>query len=368
MLSTWRPHLMSKGYCNQNAVCYVIVYHINKYWDTTGGHEMVRMIKRVGVILLLVAVLSVGVGVNLCAQAKKPVVVVVAAALQHDFVRMLMKGTVDTLESLGYEAVTCNADRDYTKYVNDVEAAILRKVDGIICHHADRAKLAPLAKKAYDAGIPMITCDVTEIVPYTISDVTSDGALLGVTAARQILQDIEYKGRILAFRDPASQRQRTRFRMLCAMAEDYPEVKIEDIAGTLGAITENMAAMEALLLKYPKPGDIAAVWGGCDKVTIGVVQALERAGRKEVKAYGIDGDIMALQSIRKGGTYTATVAQSPYEMGRRAVMMLSENMGGKKKEYPPQIFCPLLVVTKDNVVGIAKELYGDNCWKEWGWK
>lgn len=91
--------------------------------------------------------------------------------------------------------------------------------------------------------------------------------------------------------------------------------------------TKAMSVMENLLEKDP---DIKGVYSGNDDMALGVLRAVQ-AKKVDVKIIGTDGTEEAVQSILDGGL-TATIAQSPYNMGFKAVEMAVGAVRGEKIE------------------------------------
>lgn len=91
--------------------------------------------------------------------------------------------------------------------------------------------------------------------------------------------------------------------------------------------TKAMSVMENLL---EKDEDIKGVYAGNDDMALGVLRAVQ-AKKTDVKIIGTDGTEEAVQSILDGGL-TATVAQSPYNMGFKAVEVALEATRGEDIE------------------------------------
>jgi ABC-type sugar transport system substrate-binding protein len=83
-----------------------------------------------------------------------------------------------------------------------------------------------------------------------------------------------------------------------------------------------------------------------DTMALGIAQALQNAGKKDVIVIGVDGAKDAEEAIKKG-TMTATVAQFPYAVGSLGVEACVAAAQGK--DVPARVESPLSVVTQDNV-------------------
>ena len=92
--------------------------------------------------------------------------------------------------------------------------------------------------------------------------------------------------------------------------------------------------------------DIDAVYAHNDEMALGAAVALGSRAGTEVKIIGFDGGGDALEAVR-AGTLSGTIAQSPAELGRQAVLQAVRIINGE----PPQASVPVPVttVTKKNV-------------------
>jgi ABC-type sugar transport system substrate-binding protein len=92
--------------------------------------------------------------------------------------------------------------------------------------------------------------------------------------------------------------------------------------------------------------NISGFFAANDTMALGIAQAAQNAGKKDVIVIGVDGAKDAEMAIKKG-TMTATVAQFPYAVGQLGVEACIAAAQGK--EIPKRVESPLSVVTKDNV-------------------
>lgn len=321
-------------------------------------------------VLMMCCVLTASVAIGLPASSapKKPVIALAAFSTMNDQQIQTIQGFKETVEKLGGQSVVADAMVDQNKHYNNVENFIQQKVDALLVLYGFSERLEPYFKKASEAGIPVITIDVSLHVPYSLCDVTTDNFLMGVTLARRMFADIGYQGKIIQVWSPRSAMGLIRKNMLEAMAKTYPKVSFQEVTiEAADVVPKSMAAMESILMANPQKGSIAAVWAHCDQMGIGPWQAIERAGRKEIKVYSIDGDSQAFHAVRKGG-YGAIVAQSPYQMAKKAVEFAFMALEGKEKNIPSQYFTPFYLVGPENVVEMAELRYGKGCWEKWGWK
>src|SRR4051812_8832573 len=92
-------------------------------------------------------------------------------------------------DKLGVEIVVSDGQVSSTKQTSDVEAAIARKVDGIVISPNEVDAMAPALQEAVDAKIPVITIDrYVAKVPDLIGHVGADNSKGGEAQAELIMK------------------------------------------------------------------------------------------------------------------------------------------------------------------------------------
>ncbi|MFZ8756405.1 substrate-binding domain-containing protein [Microbacterium sp. HMH0099] len=99
--------------------------------------------------------------------------------------------------------------------------------------------------------------------------------------------------------------------------------------------------------------DIAAFFAANDDMGLGIVKAVENAGKTgQIVVVSVDGNQDALESVQSGGL-SATVAQYPYAIGTLGVQACQVALQGG--DLPKNIESPTALVTADNAAdAIAK--------------
>ena len=120
--------------------------------------------------------------------------------------------------------------------------------------------------------------------------------------------------------------------MLKYVAKDYPEIEFiepelkEVIPGT---VEDARKKIQDILVKYPK-GDIAAIWAAWDLPSIGAAQAVDAAGRSEIKVYGADAEPAAIEMVADpNSSFSADMAQDPYKIGQAAIDSTARHLVGE---------------------------------------
>lgn len=92
--------------------------------------------------------------------------------------------------------------------------------------------------------------------------------------------------------------------------------------------------------------DIAAFFAANDDMGLGIVKAVENAGKTgDIAVISVDGNQDALESVQNGGL-TATVAQYPYAIGSLGVQACEVAAAGET--LPETVESPTALVTSDN--------------------
>ncbi len=278
----------------------------------------------------------------------------------HHWDRTAFESAIARVKALGGEPISVQAGRKTEQHISDIENLIQQKPDAIVSILGDAPVLAPVFKKVTDAGIPLFTIDQPS--RYSINNVTSDNYYIGGALAREIAEGMRGKGKILVFNGFKSVRVcNIRYNQLVEVLKDYPEVQIikpelQDVP--TGTVEDASRKVTDMLSRYSK-GEIDAVWACWDIPQIGAAQAIDRAGRNEIKVYGIDGDPTAVDMIADPkSSYTATMAQQPGEIGKASITNVALYLAGRKDAVPGTTYFQPILVNKANVAVTKPQLFG----------
>ncbi len=318
-------------------------------------------------LLLTTAALSLTFGALNVAQAedvpatmslKEKTIGITAIGTDHYWDLMAFQGAQDEVKRLGGTAVALDAGRKDSQQVAQIQTLIAQKPDAIIEQLGNLDVLNPWLKKIKGAGIPLFTIDT--VTPLAINNTTSDNFFIGESVAVQMVQDMNAKGNVLVFNGFYSVPVcAIRYDMLKEVIKRYPDVKIvqpelrDVIPNTVQSAYRDVTDM---LTKNPDKGSISAIWSCWDVPQVGATQAVEAAGRNEIKTYGIDGspDVVKMVADPKSSA-GAVMAQLPYEIGKTAVDNAAKYLNGDKNT-PAFTFVPAVLVTKANASETASKL------------
>jgi ribose transport system substrate-binding protein len=307
-------------------------------------------------LLKLASILALTVATALptiTAAADKPVVGLVMKSLANDFFKNMLEGAEAHAKKRGdYElkAIGMQNETDFESQVNGVENFITQGVDAIVIAPADsRAMVGPI-KKAMEAGITVINFDVS-LDAQAKKDAGIDLAFVGPDnragakmVGEALAKALGEGGKVVILEgnpgaDNAAQRK---LGFEDAIAEG--KLQLLDSRTAHWETEEANTVFTDMLTAHP---DIQGVMAANDSMAIGIVKALDAAGRKDIKVVGFD-NVPAVAPLIKEGKLLATVDQFGSQMAADAIDKALEVVkGGPKLEG--WVKTNIELVTKDNV-------------------
>ncbi|WP_077963219.1 sugar ABC transporter substrate-binding protein [Ensifer adhaerens] len=290
---------------------------------------------------------------TLAMAADKPVVGLVMKSLANDFFKNMLEGAEAHAQKRGdYElkAIGMQNETDFESQLNGVENFITQGVDAIVIAPADsRAMVAPL-KKAMDAGIVVINFDVS-LDEQAKKDAGVDLAFVGPDnrggakmVGDALAKDLGAGAKVVILEgnpgaDNAAQRKRG--------FEDAIAAGKLDLLDSRTAHWETEEANSVFSTMLTAHPDIQGVLAANDSMAIGVVKALDAAGRNDIKVVGFD-NVPAVAPMLKDGKLLATVDQFGSQMAANAIDKALEVVAGGPK-LEGWVKTDIELVTKDNV-------------------
>lgn len=297
------------------------------------------------------------------ADAKPLRIGMAAREITNDYNRDIIAGATRVIEAAGGTLVIADGQTDPRKHNENIENLINSGVNGLIIQLGNAQQLAPVVATANKAGIPVVTTSVGATTPGALAEVGGDELLMAVLMNRALLSSINYQGDVYVVWVPGAPLLETRKRVLEAMVKDFPRVRLHEVP-TEHSPAKVQAQMEDILTANATPGSIAAVWGAYDLLVSGAVEAIRRAGRKEIKVASIDGDRIGFQMLlEEDSPFVATVVQDVPHIGELAAQTVLAALKGEKN-FPSTIFTDAWVTTHANVVASAEKRWGPKIWEE----
>ncbi len=279
---------------------------------------------------------------------------VTVVGTSHHWDLQAFKGQTEELERLGAEVIALDAERNDQTQVNQIQTLIAQRPDAIIQQLGNIKVLNPWLKQIKDAGIPLFTVDT--ITEHSVNNTTSNNYGIGSDLALQIAEDMGGEGKVLVFNGFYSVPVcKIRYDQLKYVMGDFAgieliEPELKDVAPN--TVQQAFSDVTDMLTKFDKDSGLKAVWACWDRPSVGATQAIEKAGRTEVKVYGIDGSPDFVEMIADPNSPAqAVAAQQPYKIGKGAAQNVARYLNGQS--VAPVTFVPAMLITKDNVAELG---------------
>ncbi|GAA2093995.1 substrate-binding domain-containing protein [Actinomadura alba] len=280
-----------------------------------------------------------------------------APAADHGWIAAIAKNAA--AQAKQYSDVTFRAvepTNDINQQIAAVDSLISAKVGALVLLPNDGEQLNQVARKAMDAGIPVVNLD--RVFPDKLSYRTwvgGDNYGLGVAAGDYIGTKLKSKGvsnpvivEIQGIATLPLTQDRSKGFADALKTYGFSVTAKQDAKFTVE--TGNQVASN-LLQAHKK---IDALWNHDDDQGVGVLAAIKQANRKEFFMVGGAGSANAMREIKAGGLLEATVTYSP-TMASSAIKLARLIAQGKgmtdlvERQVPQSITLASETVTKENV-------------------
>ncbi len=297
-----------------------------------------------------------GIGRDFALSLEGKTIGVTIVGTDHHWDLMAYQGQIEQLEALGAEVIALDAGRNDQTQISQIQTLIAQRPDAIIQTLGNIDVLDPWLARVKEAGIPLFTVDT--VTQYALNNTTSNNYNIGADLALQMVQDMAGEGKVVVFNGfygiPVC---KIRYDQLMYVLSNYPGIEV--IQPELRDVIPNTvqsayADVTDMLTKHGPDSGLKAAWACWDIPMIGATQAIEAAGRTEVKTYGVDGSPEYVEMVANPDSPAAAVAaQQPYEIGKTAAMNVARYLNGQT--VPPFTLVPAVLINKAN----ATELAGD---------
>jgi ribose transport system substrate-binding protein len=258
----------------------------------------------------------------------------------------MLKTLSEMATKKGWKANVIDTKGDFGLMASRMEDAVAAKTDAIVIVSADPNQVKTQIAAAAAKGIPVFGCD-SGYIPGMVMNATSDNTAMGTSISQQLFKTINNKGTIVVFTHRPHPGVVKRSIALDGMLKDLPNVKVlsEMHVQVPGPIENARKQMENILTANPNKGSITAVWAAWDEPAIGATQAIQAAGRNEIVVTGIDGTSQAVDMIKKGSPFVASMQQNFRGMAELVTAQIENTFAGKKSAST-EMFAPALLITK----------------------
>ncbi len=260
------------------------------------------------------------------AEEKKPVVGLVMKSLANEFFKSMEEGARKFAEQQGtftLVPVGMNSETDIDTQISAVENFVTRKVDLICVAPADSVGLVAPVKKAIKAGITVVNFDVKlddkALAKAGLKDLVfvgpdnQEGAYL---AGKELARKLGKGAKVFIIEgNPGADNAKMR-------KAGFDKAAKEGGLQVLVSRTAHWETEEAntlvtnLLTQHP---DVQGIMAANDSMALGVVKALDAAGKSgKVQVVGFD-NIPAVQKLVKEGKVLATIDQFGPDMAANCI-------------------------------------------------
>ena len=246
---------------------------------------------------------------------------------------------------------------DVNQQISQVETLISKKVDVIVILPFDGKALTATALKAQLAGIPVVNLDRVFADPRASRTwIGGDNYGMGVAAGTYIAAQMKAKGitdpKIAEIQGisslPLTQQRSQGF----ANALKEAGFKVSNQVSAQFTVESGQSVTADLLQAAPK---LDAIWNHDDDQGVGVLAAIDQAGRKEFFMVGGAGSKNVMDAIKADNTVLKATVTYPPSMAASAMnlaRLIANNKGMSdlvELDVPASITLASATVTKENV-------------------
>lgn len=296
------------------------------------------------------AAAGLALSVGMAAADDRPVVGLIMKSLANEFFQNMLEGAeAHAAERGDYEllAVGMQNETDFESQINAVENFITQGVDAIVVAPADsRAMVRPLIR-AMEAGITVVNFDVAldsgalaeqGVELAFVGPDNRAGAKMAGDALGAALGD---GGRVVIIEGNPGADNATQRRLGFEDSVSEFGLTLVDSRTAHWETEEANQVFSTMLTANP---DIQGVMAANDSMAIGVVRALESAGRTDIAVVGFD-NIPAVGPMIDDGRMLATVDQFGQQMAANAIDLALEVVAGGP-ELEGWVRTPIELVTQ----------------------
>ncbi len=266
-----------------------------------------------------------------------PLVAVSLLTLTNPFFKEMGSAMESEGSKLGYQVAVESGENDPARQKDQVKDFLVRKAAAIVLTPCDSRSIGTAIIEANQAGIPVFTADVASTAEgaKVVCHVATDNLEGGRIAGRAMVEMLGGKGNIAIVDHPTVESGMMRTKGFEEEIAKAPDIKIVAKLPAFGARDKAFAVAQDILQAH---SDLNAIFAINDPTALGVIAALENAGRAQsVKVIGFDGQLEARRAVKDGKLY-ATVMQYPKQIGAQTIQSIAKYMAGE--DVPRQILIP----------------------------
>ena len=321
-------------------------------------------------VTALSCVLSVGpIATAAHADAKKFTIALIPGLTTDAFYITMRKGAQAAADALGVNLVFQGApDFNPVTQVPVLDAVIARHPDAILIAPTDKVQLVQPLKKAFDAGIPVITVDTfvgtghyqtgAGDADFPLSYIASDNVLGGEIAARALAKAIGGEGKVYVsnVKPGISTTDQREEGFKQAMKAEFPKITVLETQFNDDDANKAASQLQGVMARN---SDLKGVFGANLFSALGAATGVKQAGMTgKIRVVAFDAPSSIVDNINSGLVDVA-IAQHPAEIGYYGVVSAYAHLTGNS--IPVAIGTGFTVIDKANVTdpNVAKYIYSN---------
>lgn len=263
----------------------------------------------------------------------------------------------------GWNVQVLNSKGEMPTHIAQFDTLIQNKVGAIIVCMGKPVEADAQFKKAKEAGIPVVTV-MSGASPHAAFDIAVSEYSVGSRAAIYLMDQLGYRGNILAQRFEGNTATRIRGKVLDAVLSENSAVKLlgsHTMARTASWRDDVRAGMSALLLR--NQGTVDGIWASFDGqayIIDDLLQQTAGAARGKPALVSVDGGPETYRRIADPKSLLQATVAIPFErMGTESVNVV-ERLAVRKEPHGsinagPYIYMSSELVDKTNVAQYLKK-------------
>jgi ribose transport system substrate-binding protein len=258
-------------------------------------------------------------------------IALVAKAMDSEFWIAVRDGARAAADGKDVQLSVLAPDREINidQQVAILEDQIQRGADVLVVAPTGSAQVVPVLEQAVNRKIAVVLVDADAPLTGKSSYVGTDNRAGGALAARHLIERIGSGKVALISGVPGNQSQDDRAQGFVETLAATPGIQLVSRQPANSERSLGMTVMENILTAHP---DLRGVFATNDQMALGAVEALDARGlHGKVLVVGFDATAEAIKAITEG-RMSASVAQRPFEMGRKSVEAALAILDGKPVE------------------------------------
>lgn len=273
-------------------------------------------------------------------------VAIIVSTLNNPWFVFLAETAALNVKKYGYDAKIFDSQNNTALETEHFENALAAGYDAILFNPTDADGSVANVKRAAVSEVPVFCMDrEVNTTEGATSQILSDNYSGCVALGKYFVQSMNKKGKYVELLGMVSDNNTwNRSKGFHSLVDNYKG--LEMVAQQSAEFDRNkaMEVLESMLQAHP---DINAVFCGNDAMASGAYQALEAAGRTEVKVFGFDGAADVVDAIRDK-KIEATAMQFPQVIAETAALYADQYFKGKR-DFPAKVPVAVELVTQKNV-------------------